>query len=356
MTVVVAPDHVHHNVATGVWCGVTEASDELPARAEIIATACAAAGAPMVQATDHGLDALLRVHDLQFLRVLRTAHQRWVADGHLEQAAIPYVTPYFFPPVAGPRGGVRGRGAATIRAEIGFYAMDTMTCIGEGTWTGAKAAADAAATAADLIADGAGVAYAVCRPPGHHAGPAFFGGSCYLNNAAVAAAQLRAAGLERVAIVDVDAHHGNGTEDILRDRPNLLFVSVHQYPGYPGTGTTSFANCQNFPVAPHTPREAHMADLARSWDKVLGFKPDLVPVSAGFDAYARDPITEMTLEREDFATLGRWLGESGLPAAAVLEGGYDLGNLPRLVAAHLAGLSGLGVRPCDEIKPIDSGL
>jgi acetoin utilization deacetylase AcuC-like enzyme len=109
---------------------------------------------------------------------------------------------------------------------------------------------------------------------------------------------------------------------------------VHQYPGYPGTGTTSFANCQNFPVAPHTPREAHMAELARSWDKVLGFKPDLVLVSAGFDAYARDPITEMTLEREDFATLGRWLGESGLPAAAVLEGGYSP-DLPQLIDAFL---------------------
>ena len=140
--------------------------------------------------------------------------------------------------------------------------------------------------------------------------------------------------VRRVAVWDFDAHHGNGTEDILRDRPNVLFVSVHQYPGYPGTCTASFANCQNFPVAPHTPREAHMADLARSWDKVLGFRPDLVLVSAGFDAYARDPITEMTLEREDFATLGRWLGESGLPAAAILEGGYSP-DLPQLIDSFL---------------------
>ena len=220
MPVVVGPDHVRHDVATGVWCGVTEASDELPVRAEIIATACAMAGAPIVEAVDHGLDALLRVHDPRFLAVAgvrlptlggrrpprtrpasrtsrRTSSRRWRAH----------------------HGGSRRRGAATIRAEIGFYAMDTMTCIGEGTWTGAKAAADAAATAADLVADGAGVAYAVCRPPGHHAGPAFFGGSCYLNNAAVAAAQLRADGLERVAIVDIDAHHGNGTQAIFWNDP-----------------------------------------------------------------------------------------------------------------------------------------
>jgi acetoin utilization deacetylase AcuC-like enzyme len=200
-----------------------------------------------------------------------------------------------------------------------------------GIYDHARRAVGAALAAADHALAGRH-AFALMRPPGHHCTRAQAMGFCYLNQIAIAA--LRAAAGHRVAVWDFDAHHGNGTEDILRDRPNVLFVSVHQYPGYPGTGTTSIANCQNFPVAPHTPREAHMADLARSWDKVLGFKPDLVLVSAGFDAYARDPITEMTLEREDFATLGRWLGESGLPAAAVLEGGYSP-DLPQLIDAFL---------------------
>ena len=200
-----------------------------------------------------------------------------------------------------------------------------------GIYYHARRAVGAALAAADHALAGRH-AFALMRPPGHHCTRSQAMGFCYLNQIAIAA--LRAANGHRVAVWDFDAHHGNGTEDILRDRPNLLFVSVHQYPGYPGTGTASFANCQNFPVAPHTPREAHMADLARSWDKVLGFKPDLVLVSAGFDAYARDPITEMTLEREDFATLGRWLGESGLPAAAVLEGGYSP-DLPQLIDAFL---------------------
>lgn len=200
-----------------------------------------------------------------------------------------------------------------------------------GIYDHARRAVGAALAAADHALAGRH-AFALMRPPGHHCTRAQAMGFCYLNQIAIAA--LRAAAGHRVAVWDFDAHHGNGTEDILRDRPNVLFVSVHQYPGYPGTGTTSFANCQNFPVAPHTPREAHMSDLARSWDKVLGFKPDLVLVSAGFDAYARDPITEMTLEREDFATLGRWLGESGLPAAAVLEGGYSP-DLPQLIDAFL---------------------
>jgi len=201
-----------------------------------------------------------------------------------------------------------------------------------GIYDHARRAVGAALAAADHALAGRH-AFALMRPPGHHCTRSQAMGFCYLNQIAIAALQAVATG-HRVAVWDFDAHHGNGTEDILRDRPNLLFVSVHQYPGYPGTGTTSFANCQNFPVAPHTPREAHMADLARSWDKVLGFKPDLVLVSAGFDAYARDPITEMTLEREDFASLGRWLGESGLPAAAVLEGGYSP-DLPQLIDAFL---------------------
>jgi acetoin utilization deacetylase AcuC-like enzyme len=158
-------------------------------------------------------------------------------------------------------------------------------------------------------------------------------GFCYLNQIAIAALQAAAAG-RRVAVWDFDAHHGNGTEDILQNRSSLLFSSVHQYPGYPGTGTESFANCHNFPVAPHTPRARHLAELRRSWDAVLAFRPDLVLVSAGFDAYARDPITEMTLEQEDFAELGRWLRESSLPAAAILEGGYSP-DLPQLIDAFL---------------------
>ncbi len=139
--------------------------------------------------------------------------------------------PYWFPAVAGPRGGDPDRPAATIRAELGRYAMDTMTPIGAGTWAGAKAASDAAATAADLVLGGARAAYAICRPPGHHAGPAFFGGSCYLNNAAVAAAALRAGGATRVVVLDIDAHHGNGTQACFWDDPSVLYASLHVDPG-----------------------------------------------------------------------------------------------------------------------------
>jgi acetoin utilization deacetylase AcuC-like enzyme len=160
-------------------------------------------------------------------------------------------------------------------------------------------------------------------------------GFCYLNQIAIAALNAGGGGSVRVAVWDFDAHHGNGTEDILEGKPGVFFASVHQYPGYPGTGTRSTVNCRNFPVAPHASREQHLAELARSWEAVQGFQPDLVLVSAGFDAFAGDPITEMTLEIEDFAALGRWLRESGLPTAGVLEGGYSE-ELPQLLDAFLS--------------------
>jgi len=193
--------------------------------------------------------------------------------------------------------------------------------------------AGAALTTAQLARDG-DKAFSLMRPPGHHATRSRAMGFCYLNSIAIAALHC-AGGGARVAVWDFDAHHGNGTEDILQDRPGVFFASVHQYPGYPGTGTSSQGNIANFPVAPHTSRPGHMAALARSWEAVLAFKPDLILVSAGFDAYARDPITEMTLEAVDFAELGRWLGQAGVPAAALLEGGYSP-DLPLLIDAFLS--------------------
>ncbi len=193
-------------------------------------------------------------------------------------------------------------------------------------------AVGAALAAADRALAGE-KAFALMRPPGHHCTRTRAMGFCYLNQIAIAALQAAASG-RRVAVWDFDAHHGNGTEDILHGRTNTLFVSVHQYPGYPGTGTESFANCHNFPVAPRTPRAEHLAALARSWEAVLAFQPDLVLVSAGFDAYAHDPITAMTLEDDDFAALGRWLCDSRLPAAAILEGGYSP-DLPQLIDVFL---------------------
>jgi acetoin utilization deacetylase AcuC-like enzyme len=178
--------------------------------------------------------------------------------------------------------------------------------------------------------------FSLMRPPGHHATPSQAMGFCYLNQIAISAIfAQKYLGASKVAVWDFDAHHGNGTEAILQGQNNMFFASVHQYPGYPGTGTQDHGpHIRNWPVAPRTPRVDHMAALRASLDAVVSFGPDLILVSAGFDAYARDPITSMTLEPDDFATLGRWLRESGRPAAALLEGGYH-SDLPLLIDAFL---------------------
>lgn len=186
--------------------------------------------------------------------------------------------------------------------------------------------------------------FSLMRPPGHHATNTQAMGFCYLNQIAIAALHAHhALGASRVAVWDFDAHHGNGTEAIFHGHAaaeHLFFASVHQHPGYPGTGTRDLGpRTRNWPVAPHTPRSEHLAALRASLDAVVAFQPNLILVSAGFDAYARDPITEMTLERDDFATLGRWLAEirvrQAIPAAALLEGGYSE-DLPLLVEAFLS--------------------
>ena len=202
--------------------------------------------------------------------------------------------------------------------------------------------------------------FSLMRPPGHHSSAGQAMGFCYLNQIAIAAVHAAydfpaasASALtpvRRVAVWDFDAHHGNGTESILQSfissasplRDSLFFASVHQHPGYPGTGTRDLGpRLRNWPVGPRTARAEHMAVLRASFDAVIAFRPDLMLVSAGFDAYARDPITSMTLERDDFATLGDWLatarnstGSPPIPAAAILEGGYSE-DLPLLVEAFL---------------------
>ena len=222
---------------------------------------------------------------------------------------------------------------ARIREPAHDFDADTPAY--PGIYEHALRAAGAAVDAARAAARGER-AFSLMRPPGHHAMRDRAMGFCYFSNIAIAALDALAHGAERVAIWDFDAHHGNGTEDIVAHNPRIAFASIHQFPGYPGTGTRSFGNIRNFPVAPLTPRAEHVAEVRRAFDELVAFKPDLLLISAGFDAYARDPITEMTLEPEDFATFGRWLHETNIPAGAILEGGYS-DELPDLLDAFLSG-------------------
>jgi acetoin utilization deacetylase AcuC-like enzyme len=181
-------------------------------------------------------------------------------------------------------------------------------------------------------------AFSLMRPPGHHATRNRAMGFCYFNNIAIAALDALENGAERVAIWDFDAHHGNGTEEIVARNPRIVFASIHQFPAYPGTGVNSFANIDNYPIAPSTPRRVHVEAAKHALEGLLAFKPNLLLVSAGFDAYARDPITQMTLKPEDFAMFGTWLHDITIPAAAILEGGYS-DDVPQLIDAFLTSWS-----------------
>jgi acetoin utilization deacetylase AcuC-like enzyme len=182
--------------------------------------------------------------------------------------------------------------------------------------------------------------FSLMRPPGHHATPNRAMGFCYLSNIAIAVLDALATGAKRVAVYDFDVHHGNGTEAVLLNKPNTAFISIHQFPCYPGTGGRNVGNnCFNYPVPPQTPRGDYRHVLASALEHLKDFKPDLVAVSAGFDAYARDPLAEETLEAEDY----HWLGESfrklGVPVFSLLEGGYS-DDMPELIFAYLKGLGG----------------
>jgi acetoin utilization deacetylase AcuC-like enzyme len=219
-------------------------------------------------------------------------------------------------------------------------AFDADTPFFENISDFARASVAAALDALKLARNGETV-FSLMRPPGHHATREKSMGFCYLNNIAIAALEaIATGGSRRVAVFDFDVHHGNGTEDILLDREGVAFFSVHQFPAYPGSGEKNVGkNCFNYPVAPSAPRETYRVTLARALNDLKKFQPDLIAVSAGFDAYVRDPLADGTLLAEDFHWLGQELRALKIPFFSLLEGGYSR-DLPELIFAYLKGVEG----------------
>jgi acetoin utilization deacetylase AcuC-like enzyme len=291
---------------------------------------------------------VLAVHDADFVDCMSRAHREWVAAGHDVDPGQAQVVPYIFALPGFAARHRRDRRPATIRAEIGLYATDTMSLISEGTFDAACSAVHCSVTAADLVLAGEPAAYAAVRPPGHHAGPAYFGGSCYFNNAAAAAQRLRDGGHARVAIVDIDAHQGNGTQEIFWGRSDVLNASVHVDPAagrYPhlvghadeiGEGTGQGATL-NMPVPPGTADAEWLVALDHIVQTVRDHGATAMVVSLGVDAAADDPESPLQITGAGFRAAGAALGSLGVPTVFVQEGGYDL---PRLVPLVLDVLSG----------------
>lgn len=344
--VVWSPDTKLHVPKHEVWVGVPTPGTELPERVDVILEALAEH--PRHQATPHDDRFLHAVHDPRLVEFLAGAADEWAAGPYDELVGQDRVVPYFFQTDALVAGMTPTAPVAT-HARAGQYCYDTMTLVGPGTWEAARAAVDVALTAVGLVTAGERAAYALCRPPGHHVTPLGYGGSCYLNNAAVAAEALLAAGHERVAVIDIDAHHGNGTQAVFWQRPDVRYGSLHVDPAagwFPhvfghagetgagaGEGTT-----RNLPIpegtgdGPWVDAVAQLAEWAGDCDALV--------VSLGVDAAGDDPESPLQVTADGFQAAGRVLGGLGVPSVLVQEGGYDLANMGRLVAAYLDGHAG----------------
>jgi acetoin utilization deacetylase AcuC-like enzyme len=349
LPVVWSDRHRSHEPGGEVWVGVRTPGTEVPERAERIRSALEEAGARIVEAAAHPDDDLLAVHERSLLGYLAGAWSDWEVAGLPVDPGQDRVVPYVFAH-HGLLGGLEPAVPEAASARAGYFTYDTMTLVGPGTFEAARAAVDVALTAADLVLAGEPAAYACCRPPGHHVTRTAFGGSCYLNNAAVAAARLRRALGQPVAVIDVDAHHGNGTQSIFYDDPEVLVGSVHVDPGagwFPhflgfadeaGTGAGAGAN-RNLPLAPGSDDEPWLEAIGElaAWARDGGAAA--LVVALGVDAAASDPESPLAVTADGFAAAGRTLGELGLPTVVVQEGGYDLETIGSLVLATLRGVS-----------------
>ena len=325
---------------------------EVPARADFVLRELVRRGlspvqTPQAEAAVLGASALATIHTPRYLDFLAHAWDEWVAldPANASKDAFPSLWP-----VRSFRTDVL---PANFSARMGLFSFDAGSPITSGTWAAARAGADCAVMAAQHVANGARAAFALTRPPGHHAGADFFGGYCFLNNAALAAQHLRNSGLQRVAVLDIDYHHGNGTQAIFYDRPDVLFTSIHgdphtEYPFYSGyadevgTGAGHGVN-HNLPL----PRGADFAQwraaLTVALRGIAKFGAQALVVSLGLDTFEGDPISGFKLRSDDYFRVGEDIARAGLPTVFVFEGGYAVAELGVNAVNALDGFEQQGV-------------
>ncbi len=323
MLTVYTDAHRLHAGRAELYNGTITPCFEKPERADMVLARVRDSALGEVRAPkDHGLAPVLAVHDEGYVRFWETAWQRW-SEGGRDWDALPKMWQ------------VR-RLRATIpdhvEGQLCYYSMDAGTPLTAGTWQAITGAANVAVTAADHLLSGAKSAFALTRPPGHHAARDYCGGYCYFNNAAIAAERLRAGGARRVALLDVDYHHGNGTQDIFYQRDDVLFLSIHgdprtEYPFFLGhadeTGEgAGLGYNANFPLAAGSSVDAWFAALDAACKRIAAYGADALVISLGVDTYEGDPISRFSLAHDDFLRIGQRLARLGLPTQFCFEGGY----------------------------------
>jgi len=342
MLTVYSEKHVLRDAKTELFGGQLVPPFECPVRAEYILERLQSVSLGEVIAPDEfGLDPVTRIHDRGFLSFLEQCWEDWTALGHKGEAI----------PTIWPARGMQQRVPNNIEGRMGYYALAGETAISNGTWEAARASANVALTAQAAINNGAGEAFALCRPPGHHAAADMYGGYCFINNSAVAAQAFIDQGAGRVAILDVDFHHGNGTQAIFYDRSDVMFISLHGDPkdafpyflGYGdeiGSGKGESFNI-NYPMGPGTNFETWGSTLDDACKKIANYGPDALVISLGVDTFEKDPISFFRLTSNDFKRYGATIGALDLPTLFIMEGGYAVEEIGLNAVNVLQGYEGL---------------
>ncbi|MFL9840044.1 histone deacetylase family protein [Sphingomonas sp. ST-64] len=327
------PGQLAHAPATELHNGAFVPYAEKPERATAIAAVLGGTELP----PDRGEAPIRAVHDAGYIEFLKTAPARWASAGRPGD-----VIGYIWPTVR-----KRALKLDRIDALAGQYSIDASTPLTAETWDASYRSVQCALAATHAVLDGARSAFALSRPPGHHAGADYLGGYCYLNHVAVAAQAARDTGVKRVAILDIDYHHGNGTQDIFWQRGDVFFASIHADPAtdFPfywghadevGEGAGEGATL-NLPLPRGTKIDAFRRAQEKALAAIAASGAELLLVSFGADTFVRDPISQFALETTDYAVLGRDIAAAGLPTAIVMEGGYAIDALGANVASFLSG-------------------